>query len=143
MFHEKQQSSLFAQDYSSSQSFIPQNEIAGWTQGLHGASKPITGLIIGREMRGIVTKDNGNIKIRVQSYYKITGNEQPLLKIPNAKPHDGWSGKEIEITEDLAPEYAYKLKYSPSTELSEGIPITIEKELSEILNLKKFKEAAA
>lgn len=81
-------------------------------------------------MRGVVTGPEQDLKIRIQTYIRPTGNEFPLLQIPNAKQHSGWSGGEIEITQDVSPEYAFSLNYSRNEtyELSEGQTLTLIKQ---------------
>lgn len=92
-------------------SFIPRSEVVGWTQGPHGSSRPVTGVVVGREMRGI-TSNEEKLTIQVQTYVKVTGNEFPLSLLKGAKPHSGLSGYEFEITEDVSPEHAFGLDYT-------------------------------
>lgn len=99
-------------------SFRRESEVVGWLD-FHGSSKPITGIVAGREMRGIITTPTGELLMRTQTYIQVTGNEYILNSLPNSTPHDeGWSGKEVIITEDLPLEYAMKLKYSGVSEVS-------------------------
>lgn len=110
MFHER----LSKVDVE--KGFIPHNEIVGWTQGPHGVSRPITGVVIGRELRGVVTREDGQVFFQVDTYIKPTGNEFPLKSIPGSHIHHGWSGKEFEVTQQLSPDFALKLEFSPNIE---------------------------
>lgn len=110
MFRETEQNTLQA-------GFIKRNEIVGWTQN-NGVSRPVTGVVIGREMSGVVSGPKG-IKIRVQNYVQPTGNEYLLNSLPNSAAHEGISGKEYVISQDFSPEYAMALEYSPVI-LNEG-----------------------
>lgn len=100
------------------QNFFPRNEVVGWTQGPHGSSRPVTGVVIGREMRGIVSGDQGDMRFRIQTYVKPHGNNYPLSLIRNSVEHNGLSGFEFEITQDLSPEFALGLDYSQTTPVS-------------------------
>lgn len=113
--------------HNARRTFFPRSEVVGWTQGFHGSnggshgrSIGVSGLVVGRELRGVVSSDN--IKLRVQTYVKVTGNEYPLRLLPNAKPHEGLSGFEFEITDDFSPKYALTLSYSQTepVKLEEG-----------------------
>lgn len=94
------------------QRFDARNEIVGWTQGPHGSSRPVNGIVIGREMRGIVSDDENNIRLRIQTYIKPSGNEYPLSLVKNSSKQMGLSGHEFVITDDVSPEYAFGLDYS-------------------------------
>lgn len=108
MFHEA------LQEGTIQKTFFSQNEVIGWAD-IGTSSRPVTGLVIGREIRGVVTNDKGEVKMRVQTYVKPTGNIEPLDRVCGSKRHWGWSGPEFEITDDFSPEYAMTLSYSPTS----------------------------
>jgi len=103
MFHEQSTTEQMS-------NFRSRNEIVGWTQG--HTCRPVTGVVVGREMSGLVSYDNGSVKMRVKKYIKPTGNNYILSTLPNAQPHNGIAGPEYVISEDLSLEYAMSLDYS-------------------------------
>ena len=112
---------LLGGSHTPSGTVFPKSEVVGWAD-IGTSSRPITGVVIGREMRGIVSNDSEDIKIRVQTYVKPYGNDYPLSIIKDAALHEGWSGKEFEITHDYSPERAMQMQYSPNSiyKLTEG-----------------------
>lgn len=95
--------------------FVAESGIVGWTQGY--TSRMVCGEIIGRERRGVVIgKNPGELKIRIQEYIKITGNEGPLSLIPGSRKNTyGWTANEFEITRDVTLETAMNMQHSPSS----------------------------
>lgn len=107
--------------------FNPHNETAGWIQGPI-STRPVTGVVIGRELRDVFAPSDGEIMAVIESYYANTGNGEPLTSLPDAQWHDGWSPmKEIVVKSFLSLESAMKLDYSPtSIPLEEGATYIVE-----------------
>lgn len=110
--------------YSSPKEFIQHKAVVGWAE-IHGSSKPITGLVIGRETTGMVTTDEG-VYLEVETYVKVTGNEFPLLSIPNSRIQNGSTGKEVVIVENLTPEFAMVLSFTKHNQEAYPMEVNVE-----------------
>jgi hypothetical protein len=132
MFHER------LAEVVNNKGFIPHNENVGWIEGPHGTSHSVTGVVIGRDLLGLVTKDNGRILFHVDTYVKPTGNLNILTQIPGSDLHQGLSGVEVKITQELSPEYAMRLSYtSTKEELKAEQEVTLLNSHESLQNLKK------
>lgn len=132
MFHETLRDTL------EPKKFISRCEVVGWTQSRYATSHPINALVVGRELGGVVTKDNGEIKFEVWTYVYPMGNECAFKLLPNAHPHDGYRGKEFIIKDQYSPSFAMKLEYSShaiSEEENFGVELTVNKPQEVLLTI--------
>jgi hypothetical protein len=114
--------------FESKVKFTPRNEIVGWNNLFHGSSRPVTGVVVGRNALGLLTTPIETL-VRVETFIKATGNGYILENLPNSIKNDNGT---FSITDDFSLEYAMKLDYSTpeKNRLFENVPCKLENALN-------------